>query len=287
MDGCVRNGSSIEEAEGMWGQIEHAGSWIFNKSHAVSYGMLSYYCAYMKAHYPIEFCCSILNNSKDTDANIRTLREFVVKDHIEYSAIDADYSKANWTIVNGILLGGFTNIKGIGDKKAVDILARRSGTQNYTPAMLRMLLNPVTPYDDLFPIRTKYGELFTKGQSHNIPYNCTKIEEIQDYEEHFFLGRLKRKNIRSLNEHNLIIERGGEALKEHYLKANIIIEDDTAEIMCLIGRFDFDRLEAQKIIDEGLVDESVYLVKGVQNKIFRAMQVEEIFNITDWSKDDN
>jgi len=33
----------------------------FNKSHATVYGLLSYFTGYLKAHYPSEYMCSVIN----------------------------------------------------------------------------------------------------------------------------------------------------------------------------------------------------------------------------------
>jgi DNA polymerase-3 subunit alpha len=45
--------------------IEPAAFYSFNKSHSVSYGLISYQTAYLKAHYPIEFNASLLRSVED------------------------------------------------------------------------------------------------------------------------------------------------------------------------------------------------------------------------------
>ena len=54
---------SEENAEEIFGWIEKSNRYAFNKSHAVSYGMCSYWSAYCKAHFPLNFYCSYLRHS--------------------------------------------------------------------------------------------------------------------------------------------------------------------------------------------------------------------------------
>ncbi len=38
--------------EKFWGQLEDFAAYCFNKSHAACYGLIAYWTAYLKAHYP-------------------------------------------------------------------------------------------------------------------------------------------------------------------------------------------------------------------------------------------
>ena len=43
-------------------QLEGFAAYGFNKSHSVCFAVISYATAYLKAHYPAEFLCAVLNN---------------------------------------------------------------------------------------------------------------------------------------------------------------------------------------------------------------------------------
>ena len=64
-EAVIKNGFSKEIAEYIGNQIKAAGRYIFNKSHATAYGYLSYITAYLKAYYPKEFMCALINSKKD------------------------------------------------------------------------------------------------------------------------------------------------------------------------------------------------------------------------------
>jgi DNA polymerase-3 subunit alpha len=59
----------------LWHDFEAHAGYSFNKSHAVAYSTLSYWTAWLKAYYPLEFMYSILKNEKDKDARTEYLIE--------------------------------------------------------------------------------------------------------------------------------------------------------------------------------------------------------------------
>jgi len=62
-------------AKDLWQDFEAHAGYSFNKSHAVAYSTLSYWTAWLKYHYPLEFMYSLLKNEKDKDARTEYLIE--------------------------------------------------------------------------------------------------------------------------------------------------------------------------------------------------------------------
>jgi len=50
--GCSEKGISLDSAQTLWNNFEYFSGYGFNKSHAVSYSMLSYQCAWLFTYYP-------------------------------------------------------------------------------------------------------------------------------------------------------------------------------------------------------------------------------------------
>jgi DNA polymerase-3 subunit alpha len=74
----VRNASGPlggAAAEKMWHDFEAHAGYSFNKSHAVAYSTLSYWTAWLKVYYPLEFMFALLNNEKDKDARTEYMIE--------------------------------------------------------------------------------------------------------------------------------------------------------------------------------------------------------------------
>src|SRR4030095_2141552 len=80
--GAMEQGISEEAARKTWEMINAMGSWQMNKANTRSYAVISYWCAYLKAHHPLEFAAANLRSMKDEDSAVQLLRE-IVKEGIE------------------------------------------------------------------------------------------------------------------------------------------------------------------------------------------------------------
>ncbi len=65
VDGAKAKGFENDIAVQVFDLIEPFAGYAFNKSHSVSYALISYWTAYFKAHYPVEYMCSVLNSRLD------------------------------------------------------------------------------------------------------------------------------------------------------------------------------------------------------------------------------
>lgn len=74
VNGCSQNGVNEAKAEEVFSYIEKFAGYGFNLAHAAGYAILSYYGAYFKANYPVEFMMSALtsevNNSEKLEKYI-------------------------------------------------------------------------------------------------------------------------------------------------------------------------------------------------------------------------
>jgi DNA polymerase-3 subunit alpha len=66
---------SPNDALDLWHDFEAHAGYSFNKSHAVAYSTLSYWTAWLKYHYPLEFMFALLKNEKDKDGRTDYLIE--------------------------------------------------------------------------------------------------------------------------------------------------------------------------------------------------------------------
>jgi DNA polymerase-3 subunit alpha len=111
-------------AEDLWHDFEAHAGYSFNKSHAVAYSTLSYWTAWLKYHYPIEFMYSLLKNESDKDARTEYLIEAkrmgipIRLPHINDSDID-------FTIEGKGIRFGLSAIKYISDNIASKYIAAR------------------------------------------------------------------------------------------------------------------------------------------------------------------
>jgi DNA polymerase-3 subunit alpha len=103
-----------EDAQKLWHDFEAHAGYSFNRSHAIAYSMLSYYTAWLKRYYPLEFMFAVLKNEKDKDARTDYLLEAkrlgikVLLPHINESELD-------FSIQGNSIRFGLSNIKYISD----------------------------------------------------------------------------------------------------------------------------------------------------------------------------
>jgi DNA polymerase-3 subunit alpha len=107
ISGCIENGMDKNIAHELWDQIETFAAYGFNKSHAASYGRISYETAYMKANYPLEYMTAMLSaESGDTDKIAIIINEC---NAMGIEVLPPDINEC---------FGGFTIIPKEGEKKA-------------------------------------------------------------------------------------------------------------------------------------------------------------------------
>ncbi len=76
IEGAQRKGFDEGVAVQVFDLIEPFAGYAFNKAHSVSYALISYWTAYFKAHYPLEYMASVLNSRLDhTDRVINAINE--------------------------------------------------------------------------------------------------------------------------------------------------------------------------------------------------------------------
>ena len=104
-------------AEKMWHDFEAHAGYSFNKSHAVAYSTLSYWTAWLKYYYPLEFIFALLNNEKDKDGRTEYLIE-AKRMGIPLRLPHINDSDADFKIEGKGIRFGLSSIKFISDKIA-------------------------------------------------------------------------------------------------------------------------------------------------------------------------
>ena len=282
IEGALNNGYSSEDAEQLWTDISASGSWSFNKSHAISYGLISYWTAWAKANHPMEFAVASLNHASDINNAIKLLRDLTRNEGMKYEPVDPDKSTIGWSVIDNKLVGGLSNIKGIGPAKARSVLKARSGKGNLTPSLFKALSNPKTEFDIIFPCAHYWGHLYSDPISYQLDEKPIEIVDIDGKGEYVFIGCLKDRNLRDLNEHVFLSKRNGEVIEEHNLYLNFKLEDDTDMISCKVDRYKYEEL-GRKIAEKGRIGKDYYLVRGrLRNDDWRIIDVMEIVNLNEY-----
>ena len=125
-DGCRDlHGIEPELARKIWNYIATSSTYSFNQSHSVSYAMLAFWCMYLKIYHPREFYAAALARVGD-DAKVRWKRSRLIRDAenhgVKVYPPELGRSKKTWIPVSDGVLGGFTQVYGIGPAISEDIM---------------------------------------------------------------------------------------------------------------------------------------------------------------------
>lgn len=117
----------VREAKRLWHNIEASANYSFNKSHAVSYSLITYQCLWLKHYYPAEFVYAMLKHESDSDKMVTYLMEAkrmgvpVKMPHVNESGINYELHGAD----NPYIRIGLSQVKYVGEKAAKKIIESR------------------------------------------------------------------------------------------------------------------------------------------------------------------
>ena len=123
IDGASKH-ISKKQAETLWHTFEAHAGYSFNRSHAVAYSMLSYYTAWLKTYYPLEFMFSILKNENDKDARTEYLIESK-RLGLRVSLPHINESDIYFSLQKDKIVFGLAEVKFISDSIANKIMEKR------------------------------------------------------------------------------------------------------------------------------------------------------------------
>lgn len=249
VEGSKRLGIEKEKAEQLYKSISSFGSYSFNKSHAVSYAILSFWVAFLKAYFPEQFYARILKNEIDEQRIKSVLKEYG-KIIIPW---DINRSEKYFTSAiddrtgEPVLIGGLTNIKGIGDKTADKIINSRPFS-SYEDFKKRMSKGAVKHFDSAVKydiVTTLYDTYKDKIQTMKLSRPIVSCEEIlekgRDGEEFIMLAKVIGVNPKDHNEAEKVVKRGYKMkAPTEFVVLKIIDNSDNIYIVC------FDRFFTEK-----------------------------------------
>ena len=123
--GMKKNGYSQECIDKLWAVLVPFADYAFNKSHAAAYGMVSYWTAYLKANYPVEYMAALLStNADDKDKSAIYLAE-CRRMGIKVLNPDINLSESLYSAVGDDIRVGLSAIKGVGEKSVEAWIASR------------------------------------------------------------------------------------------------------------------------------------------------------------------
>ena len=125
IEGCVEKEIKRDVAQSIWDKFEYFSGYGFNKSHAVSYSIISYQCAWLAHHYPAEWMAAFLDKEPESrkEKAINIAKGFGFK----IESLNINTSGTVWEISEDghTLIQPLTSIKGLGEVAIDQIIKNR------------------------------------------------------------------------------------------------------------------------------------------------------------------
>lgn len=251
MAGATKKGIPTEVATRFWDDLLTYGSYAFNRSHAVAYSMISYWCCYLKAHHPMEYAAALLNHEDDPSRQRLQLKE-LEDEGISYVPVDPETSGMKWQVTKNGLVGPITLIKGMGGRTAQEYVIARERGVDLPKRAVNLLKDPKTPLDSLRPIEQTIAKLHPDLTKINIFSKPTPVDELGSTAQRDILLMLR-----------LIKAQPRKDDKSGGTKMTALMEDDTGEIKVFFNDRKYTEYGGP-MLDRGRVGTTLWAVKGSQ-----------------------
>lgn len=119
---------SKEKAEEIWSTIETFARYGFNRSHSLGYAFLTYWTAYLKRYYPVEFMCGLLTKATRGGRDEEDIARYIDECYrlgIPVYSPDVNKSEVGFVPEGNGIRAGLTLIKKV-NKAAAKIVGARS-----------------------------------------------------------------------------------------------------------------------------------------------------------------
>lgn len=203
--GAIKNGCPPYEAEEIWGKIETAGKYSFNRSHAAAYALTAFCGAWLKANYPTAFYTVALQwaDDKEMPALMSEMERCsvakIVPPDINHSTVEfyTDYktNEIYWSL---------SRIKFVGIRTAEYIVKERlrgdfRGVEDFIERIF---------YRKLKGFRARHWDTIDLTDNNRVPVNTRHLKNM------ILAGCFDRvENVKSVTERYSILTRAAAALR--------------------------------------------------------------------------
>ncbi len=131
-DGCVAKGYSLEAIQAVWDVLVPFAGYAFNKAHSAAYGLVSYWTAYLKAHYPAEYMAGLLTSVGDDKDKMAVYLAECRRMGIQVLPPDVNQSAGPFTPIGKDIRFGLGAVRNVGGNVVEAIARCRKEKSEYT-----------------------------------------------------------------------------------------------------------------------------------------------------------
>ena len=130
--GMLEKGYSRECIDTLWGVLVPFAQYAFNKSHSAAYAVVSFWTAYLKANYPVEFMAAVLTSKKDNKDKLALYLGECRRMDITVLVPDVNESDSNFSAVGNEIRFGLSAVRNVGENVVAGIIQAREEKGPFT-----------------------------------------------------------------------------------------------------------------------------------------------------------
>lgn len=228
VEGCLEKNIDKSTAIDMWQTFEYFSGYGFNKSHAVSYSILSFQCAWLLNYFPECWTAAFLD--KEPESRKEAAISLAQKSGFSIKTLDINTSTQQWEISEDgtTLIQPLSSIKGLGDKAIEQIINNR-------------------PFNNVEELLYNEDIVYSKLNKKALDVLCrsgalrTLIDDRFTGDKHFWMACVqdKPKNVKKLDE----------KIKLYSPEGDFTNEERIEYVSSLTGMFPFDLVMSAQVRD--------------------------------------
>ncbi len=125
VESSIKKGYTSETAELIYDYIVKFANYGFNKAHSISYAVVAYQTAYLKANYPEHYFCSLMSSVIGADNMLAGYVNETTRKGIKVLGPSINTSNISFLVNNHQILFPITAIQGIGMAKSAELIEER------------------------------------------------------------------------------------------------------------------------------------------------------------------
>lgn len=131
VNGAIRNGVNEETANKIFDEMVKFAEYAFNKAHAASYAVVSYWTAYLKYYYPVDYMAALISSVAGRPEKTAVYIEYCKKRGIQILNPNINESDATFKAVGGNIMFGLGALKNVGMQAIEEIVEEREKNGKY------------------------------------------------------------------------------------------------------------------------------------------------------------
>ena len=151
-DGALENNEVPEKkANEIFDQINKFAGYGFNKSHAAAYALISYWTAWFKANYPVEFMAASMTWDMGNTDKLSIFKQDLNKMEIPLLLPNINESETRFKVENEAVRYALAALKGVGETAMKSIIEERGQNGKYQ-SIKNFAASLVLPFGNIISI---------------------------------------------------------------------------------------------------------------------------------------